>query len=195
MKYSDYAWVVDEKRRKEIWKMSADKSKHAGGSSKNRRAEVVLNLEPGSYTVYYKSDGSHSFEDWNDDAPSNPRHWGVTVFSLNPNFVPTADLEPPALEPTPSPTGEHSRASKPLVSMTGLGDYSDVSEVFSLEEESRLHIFALGEMTLDGRYDYGWIIDRGSGDVVWEMTRKKLGKGRRDEQEQESRQTNHAASR
>jgi len=168
----DYAWIVDEKKRKEIWKMSIDATKHAGGSYKNRRAEVVLDLAPGSYTVYYKSDGSHSYEDWNDDAPLDPQHWGVTLFSLNPDFVPTADLEPPPPVMGLSPIGEYSDSGIPLISMTGLGDYAEVTEVFSLDEASRLHIFALGEMTLHERYDYGWISDRRTGRVVWQMTRQ-----------------------
>lgn len=168
----DYAWIVDERRRKEIWKMSIDETSHAGGSYKNRRSEVVLELEPGSYTVYYKSDGSHSFEHWNADQPMRPQHWGVTVFSLDPNFMPTFDLEPPAPVMAPLPSGGYSESGKPLVSLTGLGDYARVSKVFTLDHASRLHIFALGEMTLDGRYDYGWISDRRTGDVVWQMTRE-----------------------
>jgi hypothetical protein len=169
----DYAWLVDERRRKEIWKMSANATKHAGGSYKNRRSEVVLSLDPGSYTIYYKSDGSHSYEDWNDDPPMSPQHWGVTVFSLNPNFVPKADMaEPRAPVLPPAPTNGYTHTGPPLVSMTGLGNDANISERFTLDESSRVHIFALGELTLDGRYDYGWITENETGEVVWEMTRK-----------------------
>ena len=167
----DYAWLVDEKRRKEVWKMSARDSKHAGGASKNRRAEVVLELGPGAYTVHYKSDGSHSYGDWNDDPPLSPQRWGVTVFSLDPNFVPSVDPVVPV--PEVAPINSAGEAEEILVNLTGLGDYEEVSDRFVLEDDAKLHIFALGEMTLDGRYDYGWITDAGSGRVVWEMNRKE----------------------
>jgi hypothetical protein len=170
----DYAWLVDENRRREVWRMSVDQTKHAGGSWKNLRAETVLDLEPGAYTVHYKTDGSHSFPEWNDDPPLNPMHWGVSVFSLDPNFVPSIDVEIPVLPVVPPP--KPGIRDEPLVSLTQLGDYASVSERFVLEHDAELHIFALGEMTLDGRYDYGWITDAATGEIVWEMTRKQSTK-------------------
>jgi hypothetical protein len=167
----DYAWLIDESRRREVWKMSVEETKHAGGSWKNRRAETVLSLEPGAYTVHYKTDGSHSYPKWNDDEPLDPEHWGVTVFSLDPNYVPSVDPVGPSVPVAPPP--KIGLSEEPLVSLTQLGDYASVSEKFVLDRPTVIHIFALGEMTLDGRYDYGWITDVRTGKVVWEMTRKE----------------------
>ncbi|MGD8414340.1 MAG: hypothetical protein PVF33_08915, partial [Candidatus Latescibacterota bacterium] len=166
----DYAWLVDDKRRKEIWRMKAGATRHAGGASKNRQTEVVLNLDPGTYTVHFKTDGSHSYGDWNSAPPINPEHWGVTVFSLDPNFVPSIESEPDVTAPLPPSGIDHD--GEPLVTMTGMGDYESETRKFTLDETSRVHIFALGEMTLDGRYDYGWITDANTGRTVWEMTRE-----------------------
>lgn len=52
----------------------------AGGAEKNRRYEGTMTLKAGEYILRYRSDGSHSFEDWNDDPPSDPINWGITVY-------------------------------------------------------------------------------------------------------------------
>lgn len=40
-------------------------------------------LAQGEYTVFYESDGSHSFDNWNSDPPSDPTSYGVTIFAVN----------------------------------------------------------------------------------------------------------------
>jgi hypothetical protein len=45
--------------------------------------QAFLVLDPGRYVAHYESDGSHSFDDWNRDMPSNPERWGLTIFLLN----------------------------------------------------------------------------------------------------------------
>jgi hypothetical protein len=37
-------------------------------------------LKAGEYVLRYKSDDSHSFEGWNEDPPSDPFNWGITVY-------------------------------------------------------------------------------------------------------------------
>jgi len=46
--------------------------------------EGTVKLPAGSYVLHYRSDGSHSFDDWNDDEPDDPESWGITVFRLTP---------------------------------------------------------------------------------------------------------------
>jgi hypothetical protein len=58
-------------------------TEHAGGAKKNRKEDVVLNLEPGDYTVYYKTDDSHSFLEWNMAAPFDEELWGITLYRLD----------------------------------------------------------------------------------------------------------------
>ena len=78
----DYAWLEQERdgEQQMFWSMNEDNTKHAGGGSKNRYAHEFLTLTPGTYTLYYKSDGSHSWEVWNEFGPDHPERWGVTLF-------------------------------------------------------------------------------------------------------------------
>jgi hypothetical protein len=74
----DYGWMEDERGR-DVWRMEYWDTEHAGGARKNRMVNTVIHLEAGEYTVRYRSDGSHSFDDWNDDPPRDSVHWGITV--------------------------------------------------------------------------------------------------------------------
>jgi len=59
-------------------------TEHAGGASKNRAFDGTLVLGPGEYVLRYESDGSHSYGEWNAEAPDDPDGWGVTVFRVGP---------------------------------------------------------------------------------------------------------------
>lgn len=77
----DYGWIEEGKSGKTLWEMTYRMTEHAGGAEKNRRFDGTITLQPGEYTVHYRSDGSHSFEGWNDDPPSDPFNWGITIYS------------------------------------------------------------------------------------------------------------------
>src|SRR5204863_108045 len=77
---SDYGWIMNATTRKRVWTMTYDNTEPAGGAEKNRVFDGTLHLDPGSYFVYYKSDGSHSYNDWNAAPPAEERYWGVSVF-------------------------------------------------------------------------------------------------------------------
>ena len=74
----DYGWIEDEEGEK-IWRMGYEESEHAGGAKKNRRVNKVIDLEAGEYRVFYKTDGSHSFDSWNSEPPEDAEYWGITV--------------------------------------------------------------------------------------------------------------------
>ncbi len=175
----DCAWIEDA-RGKEVWKMSLDKTEPAGGADKNRQQTAFLTLEPGHYTLHYKTDDSHAYGDWNDDAPTYPMRWGVTLFPVASTLSEGAILvrsnaetwagSEPALPEAPEaplpPLGE----GKQLVDASRLGNEAQVEHEFELEEAAQLRISALGEISRGGRYDYGWIEDDETGETVWEMT-------------------------
>ena len=71
----------------EIWSMDYLSSMHGGGGDKNRVAIEFLQLEPGEYQLNYTSDGSHSYESWNMEAPNHPERWGATLFPISDNAV------------------------------------------------------------------------------------------------------------
>ena len=74
----DYAWIEDD-RGKVVWEMTYRKTDHAGGAKKNREYGGELKLDAGEYTVYFESDGSHSFNRWNARPPDDFLNWGVTL--------------------------------------------------------------------------------------------------------------------
>lgn len=78
----DGAWIENEAGQK-VWAMRAKETVRAGGASKNRMADVVIDLPPGQYTLHYKTDDSHAYGDWNDDAPRDAEHYGVTLYRVD----------------------------------------------------------------------------------------------------------------
>lgn len=74
----DYGWIENDKG-KVVWEMSYRMTEHAGGASKNRVYKGDLTLDAGDYAVYYESDGSHSFNQWNARPPDDFLNWGITV--------------------------------------------------------------------------------------------------------------------
>ena len=79
----DYGWIENAETGKTVWEMTYRMTEHAGGAEKNRRFDGTISLKAGEYIVHYRSDDSHSFEGWNDDPPSDPYNWGITVYSAD----------------------------------------------------------------------------------------------------------------
>ena len=75
----DYGYIRNRDSGRTIWEMDYRDTDHAGGARKNREQRDHLRLEPGRYEVVYVTDGSHSFEGWNDSRPDDPLSWGITV--------------------------------------------------------------------------------------------------------------------
>jgi hypothetical protein len=76
---TDYGWIENDDTGERVWTMRYNRTERAGGARKNRRFDGAITLGPGTYRVYYETDGSHSFNDWNDAPPDDPSHWGITI--------------------------------------------------------------------------------------------------------------------
>ena len=76
----DYGWIEDEESGEVVWEMTYRKTKHAGGAEKNRKIEQSVSLEQGRYKVFYQSDGSHAFGDWNSTPPDDQSGWGIRIY-------------------------------------------------------------------------------------------------------------------
>lgn len=76
---ADYGWIEDRKSGDIAWKMTYRKTERAGGARKNRRFDGIVHLEKGEYELFYKTDGSHSYMDWNAAPPDNPEMYGITL--------------------------------------------------------------------------------------------------------------------
>jgi hypothetical protein len=75
----DYAWIEDAHTGKVVWKMKYRMTDRAGGAEKNRLFDGTISLPAGTYTVFYETDDTHAYNDWNDTPPDDPESWGVTI--------------------------------------------------------------------------------------------------------------------
>jgi hypothetical protein len=75
----DYGWIRNRDSGKTIWQMEYRDTEHGGGARKNRVERDSIELPAGRYELVYVTDGSHSFEGWNDRRPDDPMSWGITV--------------------------------------------------------------------------------------------------------------------
>ncbi|MFQ5675444.1 MAG: hypothetical protein ACE5G1_06060, partial [bacterium] len=154
----DYGWIVDARTHRRVWEMTYSSTEHAGGGDKNRLYDANLALRKGSYIVYYVTDGSHAFADWNTAPPHDQDNWGITISAADPGF---RDDDISEYYPEMD--------SKVLAQIVRVRDYEEERERFKLDRDSELRIYAIGEGTNGVMYDYGWIEDD-SRNVVWEMT-------------------------
>ena len=75
----DYGWIENAETGTRVWEMKHPETKPAGGASKNRMADDHVTLAAGRYKLRYKSDGSHSFDNWN-ALPPDINFWGIAVY-------------------------------------------------------------------------------------------------------------------
>lgn len=156
---ADFGWIVDATTRERVWRMKPYKARHGGGADKNRYVEEVITLEPGDYIVYYATDDSHAYGDWNSSQPYEPEMWGITIWATN-----EADMK----NVTPFHPEEY-RNKNELVVINMVGDRALVKKTFSVNEDTRVRVLGLGEGSGGEMYDYGFIKNMDTGKIVWEM--------------------------
>lgn len=76
---SDTGWIKNMDTGKIVWEMTYRTTEHAGGAHKNRMYNDYILLPAGNYRLYFESDGSHSFMDWNADPPHDPMNYGIKI--------------------------------------------------------------------------------------------------------------------
>jgi len=76
----DYGWIEDVETRKVVWEMKEPETTHAGGAAKNRKVDASVSLPAGRYKLHYKSDDSHSFDNWN-ALPPEINFWGIALYA------------------------------------------------------------------------------------------------------------------
>jgi hypothetical protein len=79
----DYGWIKNADTGEKVWEMTYEKTSSAGGARKNRKFDQIIKLPAGKYIVFFETDGSHSFNDWNDDPPDDPIHYGITLYNMS----------------------------------------------------------------------------------------------------------------
>lgn len=175
----DYGWIENNTSGDRVWEMSREKSQPAPGENKgsNRVETDFIKLLPGTYSLSYQTDGSHAFGDWRNGEPNHSERWGVTLFPFEKTLPSGAfDLLAPSqpgladLPSSPLPPPSSLGAGERIVNLTRIGNYKHVSAPMHLSRSTQLHIYAIGEISRSGRYDYGWIERADTGETVWKMT-------------------------
>ncbi|MHC4282753.1 MAG: serine hydrolase, partial [Planctomycetota bacterium] len=77
----DYAGIENAHTGQLVWEMYAIFAEHAGGDSKNRKVDRVIPLPAGTYRLHYRTDESHSFDNWN-RLPPDHYWWGIRLFDV-----------------------------------------------------------------------------------------------------------------
>ena len=157
---ADYGWIVDADTRATVWEMRSRNTEHAGGASKNRMIDRIIHLDKGNYIVYYATDGSHSYNDWNSTPPFDKNRWGITIWTVKEDdakFVNSFD--------------ENNYKSENIIAqIVKVRDDDYIKDYFTLKKDTKVHIIAIGEGTSYHMVDYGWIKNDDTRRVVWEMT-------------------------
>lgn len=76
----DYGWIENAETKQPVWEMKEAMTTHAGGAGKNRQIDTVVSLPAGKYKLHYKSDDSHSFDNWN-ALPPEINFWGIALYT------------------------------------------------------------------------------------------------------------------
>jgi 5-hydroxyisourate hydrolase-like protein (transthyretin family) len=156
---ADYGWIINAKTRDRVWEMKMRNTVHAGGASKNRLADEFITLPKGDYLVYYQTDDSHAYNDWNDDKPYDSESYGITIMGAGENFSPK-NIAP----------FTESESENTYVQLIRVRNDKHVRQRFTLDKQTKVRIYAIGEGVGNSMADYGWIENVKTGEVVWEMT-------------------------
>src|SRR5690606_185095 len=152
--------------------MTYGETRNAGGAERNRVEEAYVALGPGTYTLHFTTDDTHSPDRWRGNPPHHPERWGVTLFALSPDAAPGAvTRSSPREVEAAAPIAESGGAAELPIRLAPLGNDQTARRTFTLERRTPLRIRAVGELIRTSRYDYGWITDDRADDLVWEMTR------------------------
>jgi hypothetical protein len=158
----DYGWIIDSKTREKVWEMKYRYTEPGGGSNKNRLFDGIVRLEPGNYMVYYMTDDSHAYRDWNESPPYDKKSWGISISVMDDNYH-EGDVIEYVEEDDPFI----------LARLVRIRDDERKKSRFTMDKDGLVQIYALGEGSHGEMYDYAWIENVNNGRVVWEMTYRK----------------------
>lgn len=156
---ADYGYITDAKTRQKVWTMDVDRTNHAGGASKNFFVDEVIALSRGSYVVTYITDDSHAYDQWNATPPFDREHYGITVMGAGEGF-------------NVNVVGRYAeeRDKNVIAQIVRVRNSANKEERFTVDRTTKIRVYAIGEGEKRVMYDYGWIQDAKSHEVVWEMT-------------------------
>jgi hypothetical protein len=157
--FADYGWIINAKTRTRVWEMTGQNTTHAGGAKKNRLADEFITLPAGNYIVFYQTDDSHAYNDWNDDKPFDAESYGITVMGVGENFSAKNVAK-----------YEETQDENVIAQLIKVRDDKHVRQKFTLDKSMKVRIYSIGEGFGNDMSDYAWVENVKNGDVVWEMT-------------------------
>jgi hypothetical protein len=157
--YADYGWILNEKSRERVWEFKKSRIDYVGGAEKNVKSDETITLPTGEYVLYFITDDSHSFVDWNAAPPSDPFNYGITLCAKNPTDKDAFKL----LQTT--------EEKNIIAQLIKVANDESRSASFTLKEDTPIRVYALGERSNSRRQmaDFGWIINSKTRDKVWTM--------------------------
>ncbi len=156
---ADHGWIINARTREKVWTMDPDGTEPAGGDDKNRMADEIVTLPAGTYTVFFSTDDSHAYNDWNSDPPVDEEHYGITIYAAPENFS-KANFA----------VGGDAAEAGVIAQIVRVRDDEDREMSFTLKKRTQVRVYAVGEGQNHEMYDYGWIEKADGRERTWEMT-------------------------
>lgn len=85
----DEVYIKEVNSDEEVWRMTSDYTEYAGGHPRNRKADLILKIPAGEYTVCFdnsKSPYNHYMDHW-EAFPPRDLFWGIKVELYNNNLT------------------------------------------------------------------------------------------------------------
>ena len=158
--FADYGYIINAATGETVWEMTYRNTQHAGGADKNRMFDDFVILPTGSYTVYYLTDDSHAYRNWNSSAPFDPESYGLAIY-------PSGNAKPAGFKLVNEQ--DLYQGTNVLARITRVGDSERRRAKFKLDKQAVINVYALGEGTGGDMYDYAYIVNLDTGEDVWEM--------------------------
>lgn len=170
------AWILNSTTRERVWSLSEADVEDRDTPLTIYESEV--DLEAGKYEVYYSTYLSHQ-RYYNGYNRRNAGNFFGMVFRDNDDYdLRRSDYRKLYLKIAGS--GQKVDADRvdawhdqfkqnAIFSTTRLRDDYVVEKYLKVNNPVELDMYAIGEMTRDGSYDFGWIVDVRTRDKVWEF--------------------------
>ena len=168
--FADRGWITRTGSRDVVWEMTGRDTRQAGGAQKNRQFQGLVHLPAGDYVAHYETDDSHSYERWNSGAPWDRDAWGLALYPGRGMTAKNFQAGSLVRGDDGDPSARNEKPADALVSITRVRDGEHERDTFTLAQQGRVHVYAVGEGVDGDMADYAWIEAKKSGDVVWEMT-------------------------
>lgn len=159
---SDYGWIESTTTGENVWEMTFENTRPAGGAVENRVFDGFVTLAPGVYRAMYRTNDRHAAgNDWIMNPPYDPEGWGLTLRTE----VGDAAAVAAAFDPWST--------RRPLLDLTQVPSENVRSVKFTVKQPIEVVVAATGELLDDGKFDYGWIRDTKLQKNIWEMSMKE----------------------